>query len=299
MNIVGYADQLSVQPGETIQFMVSCEEPAYRADVVRLVHGDDDPRGPGFKEELIETAINGEYAGRAQAILSGAYVAVPDSPLLGPDAGFSLQAWVYPTTPQMGVQGILTKWSDSDSRGYGLFVDEDGGLSLWIGDEQGRVVRFGTGVPFRGAFWYFVAAAYDAERGRVRLYQEPVSMWPMDESRARSEAAVEVAGPGSTDVPFLMAGYWGRDESGKELVQGHFNGKIDSPRLFSRALTEDEIESLRGDADPLALDDALIAAWDFSKEFSSDDVTDTSANRLHGKAVNVPTRANDGPQLEG
>jgi len=51
--IHGYSDRISVAPGEQIQFMVSCEGAAtYQADIVRLIHGDTNPAGPGFKEEL-------------------------------------------------------------------------------------------------------------------------------------------------------------------------------------------------------------------------------------------------------
>lgn len=45
--IVGYADRFRVEPGETIRFMVSSESPSYRADIVRLIHGDPNPEGPG------------------------------------------------------------------------------------------------------------------------------------------------------------------------------------------------------------------------------------------------------------
>ena len=48
--IVGYADRLRVEPGGTIQFMVSSELPSYRAEIVRLIHGDPNPDGPGIKE---------------------------------------------------------------------------------------------------------------------------------------------------------------------------------------------------------------------------------------------------------
>jgi hypothetical protein len=41
MKIIGYADRFSVQPGETIRFMVSAQDiKTYRADIVRLIHGD-------------------------------------------------------------------------------------------------------------------------------------------------------------------------------------------------------------------------------------------------------------------
>ena len=48
MDVVGYADRLSVQQGETIRFMVSSKHPTYRADIVRLIQGDANPIGPGF-----------------------------------------------------------------------------------------------------------------------------------------------------------------------------------------------------------------------------------------------------------
>ena len=70
--IHGYADRLSVAPQESIEFKVSCEEPGtYRADLVRLIHGDTNPAGPGFKEEQLETAASGDYEGRFQATDAG------------------------------------------------------------------------------------------------------------------------------------------------------------------------------------------------------------------------------------
>ena len=53
----GYADRLSVAPGETIEFKVSCDEPgSYRADLVRLIHGDTNPVGPGVTTSGVGTA---------------------------------------------------------------------------------------------------------------------------------------------------------------------------------------------------------------------------------------------------
>jgi N,N-dimethylformamidase len=55
-----------VQPGETIKFMVSSEQPRYRADIVRRSRRRH-PRGPGFKEVLVEAPANREYAGKRQS----------------------------------------------------------------------------------------------------------------------------------------------------------------------------------------------------------------------------------------
>ena len=79
--VVGYADRLSVAPGETIRFMVNVDgEARYRADIVKLISGDWHPRGAGFKEELVATTANGDYPGRRQEIQPGSFAIVADDP---------------------------------------------------------------------------------------------------------------------------------------------------------------------------------------------------------------------------
>ena len=64
MKILGYGDQISVASSQTINFMVSCEGPrSYRADVVRIICGDENPEGPGYKEALIKTPVSGRLQG--------------------------------------------------------------------------------------------------------------------------------------------------------------------------------------------------------------------------------------------
>ena len=298
MEIVGYADRLSVQQGQTIRFMVSCQQPKYQADIVRLIHGNENPKGPGYKEELIETSANGEYPGREQVLPIGSHVVVPDNALLRRTGSFTLQAWVYSTTPQKGAQGILTKWSAVDGVGYGLVIDEDGCVGLWLGDESGRVERVSSGKALQGLAWYFVAATYDGETGQVRLSQEPITGWPQDPSRAVVERSTSVRRVGERDVPFLMSGYW-EGTASEGTVGGRFNGKIDSPRLFGRALSQEGLESLKGGGSPQSMGEALIADWDFEADISSAKVTDRSSHGLHGQAVNMPARAMTGHNWTG
>ena len=146
MGVVGYADRLSVQPGETIQFMVSSQLPQYRADIVRLIHGDPNPLGPGMKEEVIEAPVNRTYPGRHQELVVGSYVTVDDASALRLDGSFTITAWIAATRPGVvgwddsrDYQGILTKWSEVDQRGYGLFLDPDGRLAVRIGAGSGQV----------------------------------------------------------------------------------------------------------------------------------------------------------------
>ena len=278
--------------------MVSSQRPTYRADIVRLIHGDENPEGPGVKEELIDSPANGDYPGREQRLYSGSYAIVPDSPTLRQSGGFTLQCWIYPTTPELGAQGVLTKWAPSQDSGYGLFIDGDGSLALWLADSGGNVERVSTGVPLRAAQWYFAAGVYDAASHQVSLYQQPVTMWPRDESAVSTQRSVQLSSIAKNDAAFLMAGYWGREDSGKDVVQGHFNGKIDGPRLYGRALSAEEIASLGRDTPPGQID-GLVAAWDFARDFSSATVTDASPNSLHGEAINMPAQAMTGHNWKG
>ena len=297
MDIVGYADRYSVRAGDTIRFMVSSRLPSYQADIVRLIHGDVNPEGPGFKEEPVQAV--GTLEGRFQELVPGSYAAVPDSPLLRLKGSFTLLAWISSTTPSKFSQGILTKWSDFGGTGYGMMLDGERGLTLCVGGADGRVERISTGVPVRAPAlhspaWYFVAATYDSSTGRVTLYQQPRTIWPMDETAAVVEREIGQLEVAENGVPLVMAGYCeGEDPSGPRIA-GHFNGKIDRPALFGRALSLGELESLRDGASPSEVGDGLIGAWDFGRDFASDRITDVSENRLHGNTVNRPTRAMNG-----
>ncbi|MBM4257039.1 MAG: LamG domain-containing protein [Deltaproteobacteria bacterium] len=297
MKVVGYTDRLSVAAGDAIRFMVSCEQPSYRADIVRLIHGDPNPRGPGFREEEVSSSVSREYPGRLQEIYTGSYVRIPCNPALRLRNSFTIQTWILPTTPQKGQQGIITKWLDN--QGYGLAIDAQGALALWLSDAQGHFVHVSSGKALRKAEWYFVAATFDAQSGIVRLYQEPLLNWPQDDSRATVEQKVAIHQVPDNTCDLLIAAYWERSSTGNVLAKGHFNGKVDSPCVFSRACTPEEIRSLKRGTSPLAFDSALVAAWDFSREISSREVLDISPHRLHGETVNMPARAMTGYHWTG
>jgi len=297
MNIVGYADRISVAPGETVRFMVSCQMRTYQAHIVRLRHGDTNPTGPSFKEELLETPVSGEYQGRRQNLVRGSYIIVPDHPLLRQPGSFTLQSWIFATNPHKGMQGILTKGSPVDGPGYGLVI-EDGSLSFLLGGSDGRNQRFSTGIPLRPAAWHFSAVVYDEQNSSVTLYQQPLSMWLNEDSSVRVERMAGVSSSGANESPFVIAASWSHD-AGKGAVSNYFNGKIDRPRLFSRALTDAEIQVLRYTESPSQFSDSLVAAWDFGRDFSSAIVTDISGNALHGRTVNMPARAVTGHNWTG
>ncbi|MFP6744589.1 MAG: LamG-like jellyroll fold domain-containing protein, partial [Alphaproteobacteria bacterium] len=296
--LFGYSDQISVRPGEPIKFMVSSlgDQP-YRADIVRLVCGDDSPSGPGFKETVVETPISGDYPGRAQAIHDGSYVTVPGGPVLDGIASFTLPALIWPTTPGRGRQALLGKWCDKAQAGFGLYIDDDGAAALRLGDGSGAVEIVSAGVSMVGREWHFVAASFDAATREMRVYQEPLDENPgVGETLVVSHTAA-IAGPGRNDAPFLMAAQC--EEPGGAAIGAHYNGKMDSPRLASRALDRADMAELVQRPMPASLATVITGWWDFSADISGTRVTDMSVNRLHGETVNLPTRGQRGFNWSG
>ena len=77
LRLLGYTDRLSAAPGETIRFMVSSDHDRYASRLVRLIHGDTNPAGPGFKQVLVPSAIDGVRPGRHQDLQSGSSASLP------------------------------------------------------------------------------------------------------------------------------------------------------------------------------------------------------------------------------
>ncbi len=109
LQIIGYADRMTVRPGETIGFKVSCEAGAaqYKARILRLISGDDRPEGPGFKARLVDAEVNGLYRGRRQPIRAGSCVIVPPAPALDRIESFAIAANIWPTMPGAGEQLLI------------------------------------------------------------------------------------------------------------------------------------------------------------------------------------------------
>ncbi|MFL2763823.1 MAG: LamG domain-containing protein, partial [Dehalococcoidia bacterium] len=95
MQVVGYSDQISLQPGQPVNIMVSCKQDNYQADFVRLMNGDNHPDGPGVKEEEIPSNITGKHPGRVQEFQHGSYIKIDNSPGLYIKSSFTIQAWIY------------------------------------------------------------------------------------------------------------------------------------------------------------------------------------------------------------
>ena len=325
LKITGYSDKYSAHPGEEVKFYVNAEyNDSYEVQLVRLIHGDTNPEGPGYKEAEIDASCNGNYQGKNQRIHGGSYIVIPQHDNLNLES-FTMQAYIFPTTPDKGRQGIFTKFNEEDKKGYGLFVDENGCLSVEIGDGS-QVTKVTSEKKLLRKVWYLVIATFDAKTRRLTLHQEPrvtstngglgmAILNPIEETSAIIETTSSVV-PASNDSPLLIAATTLNNRSGRHISGGHFkevphpielpeqtltfNGKIDRPRLSNIALSKAEIESLASSYDECntTVRSTVVGAWDFhaniGKNIASTKVVDTSPNNHHGFIINMPNRGMTG-----
>ena len=304
--LLAYCDPISAAPGDIVRFMVSCHGARdYRAEIVRLTNPQAEPEATPFRTEPVDTPVNRTYPGRTQKVHCGSYGVVDPHPAIAGLTSFTLQAYVWPTTPGRRPQALLGTWSEQGQQGFGLGLDEQGALELRIGDGAGSVARLSTAVPLLARRWYLVAGSFDAASGRLELWQEPVADRTFHTERAVHVEDATAVRLQPAPAPFLIAA-WHAGEAdaptayGELIAGGHYNGKIDRPRLAARAFDRAEIAALAGDgALPSGLERAVVARWDFGRDIPSDTLTDLSPNRLHGTAVNLPARAMTGHNWTG
>ena len=306
--LLGYADPLVAHPGGQVRVMVSSEFYSYESQVVRLIHGDTSPEGPGFKAEPVATSADGTHRGRIQDTHAGSYVEVPDAPDIS--GSFTIAAWIRPTVPEDGPQSIVAR-SSGVRNGYSLGLGlpsgspvdghtdsvrcappEGGlgdGLTLQVGGE-----KFSLGTWPTANRWHFVAGAWDAATGEARLLQR------MHERGAEPSLIAETnlgsldcddpdPTPEDPGAPLLIAA--GARIEGTEVgASDCFNGKIERPCLFDRALSVDELEALADDADPLAMD-GVAAVWEFAASAAAEAVIiDVGGSDHHGTVLNYAMR---------
>ena len=295
--ILGYADAWSVTPGATIGFKISTYgAERYRADLVRVICGDDHPEHGILRFDEIDAPFNGEYPGRLQPIDAGSCAIVPRADVFETLENFTLLAWVYPTTPAKGRQALMAQWCDDPAAGFVLMLDETGALALRVGDGQGNIAEVASREPLAARRWTLVAGSYDAATKTVSVSQQPQGGGLEPRKATRASAATGGFAAAKTDFRFAAL-----DEpaaGGRPASAFHFNGKIDRPRLVAAALSDADIATAASQDDPGQFP-RLVAAWDFARDTGTDAISDIGPNGLHGRTVNLPSRGCKGFNWSG
>lgn len=290
LEVLGYADRISVAPGETIGFKVSSlTGRPYRAGLVRVIHGDANPAGPGLRMQPVPSPIDGVRSGRPQAIDAGSFMVAGPLPPADGRRGMTLCAFVWPTLLNRPLQTIAALWNAVDATGLRLVLLEGGRPALVLGYGGGeQTVRLGHRMLERE--WYLLCASFDPGAGKVALEQRPLHRHARADDSGRVDAAARLAWP---PPPLLhLAGC--PDAQGR--VVAHLNGKIDSPAVLDGVHGPEMCEALLARAGDSA---GLIARWDFSRDMFGTLAHDTGPRRLHGRLVHLPARAMKGRNWTG
>ncbi len=263
--LIGYADRISARAGEKIAFKVSSTgDESFDAKLVRLVRGDPHPDGPPRKHEDLSDVFAGRFASRVQHARPGSYALVEGARDLKPLASLFVEALIWPTLPQDLPQCVISRQDPAGDAGFALVLTPEG-MVLEVG-----TARVGTGKPMRSRTWYRVWASADPATGVLRVGQQPLK-------RAH---AVDDEGEAGTTAPGLALDsarpiLIGAQEATDRPARRCFNGKIEAPSI------------------------AGVAAWDFARRMESLEIEDTGPNRLHGRLINLPTRAMKGAAWTG
>ena len=229
MPIVGYGDRWSVQPGETLRFMVSAEAPRYQARVVRLIHGDTNPAGPASR--------SARSPRRSRVTTRGASrTTTPDRSPLCPTPTRCNRVTVSPSppgsSPPRPASAPRRSWPNGTKRpeqATPWSSMQNGALALWLGDGEGGFAAVSTGQPLRPFTWYQVETSFDLATGWARLRQRSRGPVHIPSMETETEASFAVK-PAATRAP-LTIGAWSAGAAGERVLgSGFLNGKIDCAR---------------------------------------------------------------------
>lgn len=202
--LIAYLDRLSARPGEAIAVKVSSQLPEpYTADLVRIIHADPNPDGPGMKLEDTPSAFAGPYPSRPQAVHPGSF-GVVDAALAVPEGGM-IRVRVQP--------GLLTAPQPVLSLGGTVLRVAAGGARL---DQDGATMA-AIPAPMLERCWYEITARFHA--GQVQLTQHALqTSWGVTDSGTA---------PGMAALPSGTTLLFAADAEG-----GRFDGRIEDPVIL-------------------------------------------------------------------
>jgi N,N-dimethylformamidase len=277
VELLGYAQPCVAHAGDTVEVKVSTTQPGFTAEVVRLGL----TAGPAVPQ-----VAGGHFPGRQQELVSGSYlIASPGEPGAAPGGGeHSVQFWFFPTL-LAGRQCLMAGFGADG--GWEVAVGEEGRLSFARLSAAGDVLdSVSAGPPLRPRRWYFAAASWDSG-GAVTLVA--AARDPRRPGRPGADP-----GDGSRhDLGGALAA--ARVISvGAAVIEGRprrcFNGKIDTPRVFTGTLSPGARQALAADADAARVG-GLRHEWRLgpAAALPPHRVRDVGPGRCDGVLVNMPT----------
>lgn len=257
MYLIGYLSALSCRAGEGVEVMISSSVSEVSLDVVRLIHGDDNPQGPGFLYQPVEQIPVRQVQAQEQQTPIGSW-AISRQPIrFVEQSTLQLSLAVWPTLPpQEGLQGIVSLPTVE----FQLAMNAEGCLVLrW----RHQILLTTPALQLRR--WYQIAVSVGENSCELNLTDAQGTT-----SCIRGAGAIL---SGSSKVLFAAMSIESRGQ--QHFPLGVYNGKIAQPRI--------------------AVAGQVAARWAFEQAMSRQHVPDNSGNGCDLQLINAPTRAMTGP----
>jgi hypothetical protein len=273
--IHGYTDRKSLFAGDTIRFHISSTVP-YRLSVCQP--------GPAVDDRASDTVLHAFPPSEAhsQPIHPGSYVFVENG--LSPASalkGLTLECWVQPWSLKTS-QAILGQFDATGGCGYGLFINEVGQITFYLGDGGAfQASHLHSGPRLQEQQWSHVVGSWDGATKSLWVNGQPVGRWTGPETVNSGPAPLRLGASGQAGV-----------------AVNFLEGDLLMPVIYERGLSGEEIAARyaqKGLQTPT--DRAVVACWPL-REQKGDTVSDISGYQRTGKIINQGTWMIVGPAFE-
>ena len=261
--IAGYAERLSVRPGEDLRVMVSCAG-ELAVELVRL---------PGRQPADATATLLGDAG--VQPVRTGSHVEAGHHAALRPVDGLTVSTWIWlaPGAPSGSRRALLASWGPEAADGWALCLDAAGRPCFEVA-AAGRVVRATCARPLPLDTWTRLEGVHDAEAEEISIARYDRGACELDRAHATApgEAVGGAAGPMTI----------GAERRGPDAVaQSPLDGKLEAPAVAAGSHGE-----------------RALAAWALG-EGREHRVPDAGPLGLDGRCVNGPLRAVTGHSWRG
>lgn len=292
--VLGYPDEWTVRPGSDVRFHISgAGARTVQTQLVQLVHGDEEPSGPGFKEREVQGYSAETYPLVEQPTHHGSYGRIPtrDMPLFDTDEPRTLFALIRPSAIR-SPQVVMSVWDEALDIGLALVLD---GLrpTIRLGDGQ-TVTNIVAEDELLPHTWYALCGTWDPTDETLSVRAAPaVNSYSSRFGPACQTSVCSARGraPSGARWPATDLLVGALDASDGRVVRGRLSGRIALPCVFNRALDAADLESLASSGAHPAIADGLIAWWDFTSGIDGLGIQGGTDHSATGTLVNAPTRA--------
>jgi len=226
--LVGYVKEPSYRPGDRVEVKVSSVA-AGTARLVRLRHGDTNPEGPGLVTEPV-AGVEATFDEGVQDIHTGSWGLASGVGIAKPLDGFTLAVWVWPT---LHTDGSTVLSLESGDVAVSVVVDDEGRIGVHRRSAAGTATDY-SDVFLRLRRWQLVAVSMDVADGTAELRLHDAGI--VEHERLELPGLSAPAPP----VDLLLAAR--RDAAADPT--GHYDGKLEAPRLFVGAFGQEDFASL-------------------------------------------------------